>query len=88
MQVDGILHSTICIHWLRIPYLLKAKNINLWAIDPYTFAISKQIYTAEDFLVLASFNGDQTMDKCFQQPGTFSMWPFCTDKLMGGHWSL
>ena len=65
-----------------IPYLWKAKNINLWSIDPYAFAISNQIEAAEDFLALASFNTDQTMDKCSQQPGTFSMQPFCTDKLI------
>ena len=52
------------------------------SIDPYAFAISNQIDAAKDFLALASFNTDQTMDKCSQQPGTFSMQPFCTDKLM------
>ena len=51
-------------------------------MDPYLFAISNQIDAAEDFLDLASFNTDQTMDKCSQQPRTFTMHPFWTDKLM------
>ena len=45
-------------------------------MDPYVFAISNQIDAAEDFLDLASFKTDQTMDKCSQQPRTFSMHPF------------
>ena len=71
--------------WFNYLYPLvqnSTKNINLWGIDPYTFAISNQIDAAEDFLALASFNTDQIMDKCFQQPGTFSMQPFCTGKLI------
>ena len=57
------------------------QKINLLGIDPYAFAISNQIDAAEDFLDLTSFNTDQTMDKCYQQPGTFSMQSFWTDKL-------
>ena len=82
LKIPILYDSTICIHWFRIPYLWRAKNINLWGIDPYAFAISNQIDGAEDFLALASFNTDQSMDKCSQQPGTFSMQTFCTDKVM------
>ena len=52
------------------------QKINLLGIDPYAFAISNQIDAVEDFLDLTSFNTDQTMDKCYQQPGTFSMQSF------------
>ena len=50
--------------------------------DPYAFAISNQIDAAEDFLALTSFSTDQTMDKGYQQPGTFFMHPFYTDHLI------
>lgn len=46
------------------------------------FLIILIINAAEDFLALASFSTDETMGKCSQESGTFSMELFFTDKLM------
>ena len=73
---------TLFILWFGIQYLWRGKNLNLWGINQYPFAISNQIDAVKDFLALASLNTNQTIDKCSQQPRTFSMQPCCTDKLM------
>ena len=48
-------------------------------MDPYAFAISSHIVARDKFLDLASFRAAQTIEICSQQPGTFSIQPFCTD---------
>ena len=54
-------------------------------MDPLVFAVWNQIDAADNLLDLASFNTDQTMDKCSQQGPfqcIFSMQTFRTGELM------
>ena len=53
-----------------------SKSNQLVGMDPYAFAMSKHVVTKVDSCVLASFRACQTMERCSQQPGAFSMLPF------------
>ena len=67
------------IHCGETPYLWRAKAINLWGMDPQAFAMSNHIIANLDFWTFASFRACQTMDRCSQQPGIFSIQPFCIE---------
>ena len=51
-------------------------------MEPYAFAMSNHIVAKVDLWVLASFRACQTMERCSQQPGTFSIQPFWIELLM------
>ena len=73
---------TNLIHCGEMSHLSKAKIINLWGMESYAFAMSNHIVAKVDLWVLASFRACQTMERCSQQPGTFSIQPFWIELLM------
>ena len=67
-----------------MPYLGRAKIISLCGIDPQALAKcpTKLLLDLPLFYELLLKPPPQTMDKFPQQPGTFSIRPFCTDVLI------
>ena len=51
-------------------------------MEPYPFAMSNHIVAKVELWVLASFRVCQTMERCSQQPRTFSIQPFWIEFLM------
>ena len=48
-------------------------------IDPEAFAMWNHIVAKLDFWAPASFKACQTVERCSQQPGIFSIQPFCME---------